>query len=108
VQNPKAAWALITALLALGVLAGAVAGARSFEAVGLYETLGAVPAAGLLALISLSLARRARWEHQRTLGRAGGTGVAALARVLGTVALLIALTAALALVVYAVLALALD
>jgi hypothetical protein len=107
-QNPKAAWALATALLALAVLAAAVLVARSFEEVGLYESLGAVPAGGLLALISLALARRARWEHQRTLGRAGGTRVAALARVLGTVALLIAVTAALALVVYAVLALALD
>jgi hypothetical protein len=108
VRNAKAAWGLVTAVLAFGVLAGAVVGARSFEEVGLYEAVGAVPVAGLLALISLSLARRARWEHQRTLGRAGGTGVATLARMLGTVALLIALTAALALVVYAVLALALD
>ena len=105
--NPKAAWALVTALLALGVLLGGAAAAR-LDQVGLAEAVPAVPLGLLLALASLSLGRRARFEHQRTLGRAGGAGLAAAARGLGTIALIVAVTAALALAVFAVLTLALD
>lgn len=106
--NPKAAWAFVTALLALGVLLGAAAAARLLSQVGLVEAVPAVPLGLLLALASLSLGRRARFEHQRTLGRAGGAGLAAAARGLGTIALIVAVTAALALAVFAVLTLALD
>jgi precorrin isomerase len=107
-RNPKAAWALVTALLALGVLVGGAAAARLMSQVGLVEAVPAVPVGLVLALASLSLGRRARFEHQRTLGRAGGAGLAAAARGLGTIALIVALTAALALAVFAVLTLALD
>jgi hypothetical protein len=108
VTNRQAVWALLTALLALAVLAAGAGAARLLDDVGLYEAIGAVPVAGVLALVSISLARRARLENQRTLGRAGGGGTAALARVVGTFAFLVALTAALALGVFAILALALE
>ena len=107
-SNPKAVWAFVLALLALGVLLGAAAAARLVSEVGLKEGAPAVPLALVLSLISLSLARRARFEHQRTLGRVGGTGLATAARVLGTVALIVAVTASLALAVFAVLTLVLD
>lgn len=106
--NPRAVWAFLVSLLALGVLVGGAAVAHFREEVGLYEAIGAVPLGGLLGLVALSLARRARFEHQRTLGRAGGRFPAALGRFLGGAAVLAAITAALALVVFAVLTLALD
>ena len=107
-RNPRAIWALLFALLALGVLVGAGVAARLSDRVGFVEAVGAIPLGILLALVSLGLARRAGWEYQRTVGRAGGRGVAAVARVLGSIALLIGITAALALGVFAVLALVLD
>jgi hypothetical protein len=106
--NPKAAWALITAVLALGVLLGAAAAARLMSQVGLIEAVPAVPVALVLALVSVSLARRVRFDQQRALGRLRGARLAAVARGLGTLALIVALTAALALAVFAVLSLALD
>jgi hypothetical protein len=108
VGNPKAVLAFLVGLLALAVLVGGAAVAHFREEVDLYRAIAAVPLGGLLALVALSLARRARFEHQRTLGRSGGRVLAALGRFLGAVALLAAITAALALVVFAVLTLALD
>ena len=106
--NTKAAWALITALLALGVLVGAAAAARLMSQVGLIEAIPAVPLALVLALVSVSLGRRVRFDQQRALARMPGAGLAAVARGLGTLALIVALTAALALAVFAVLSLALN
>jgi hypothetical protein len=108
VRNARAVWAFLFALLALGALFGGAAAARLSERVGFVEAVGAVPLGIFLAFISLSLARRARYEYQRTMGRAGGAGLAAVARILGSIALLIGVTAALALGVFAVLALVLD
>ena len=107
-RNPRAVWAFVAALLALAVLVGAAAAAQFSGAVGLPEGAPAVPIGLVLAVVSLSLARRARFEHQRTLGRVGGAGLATAARVLGLVALIVAVTAALALAVFAVLTLVLD
>ena len=106
--NPRAVWAFLLAVLALVLLIGAAAAARLSSKIGLVEAVPAVPVALLLAVVSLSMARRARFEHQRTLGRAGGTGLTLAARGLGMVALIVAVTAALALAVFAVLTLALD
>jgi hypothetical protein len=106
--NQRAIWALILALAALGGLAAAVVAAWRLERVGVLEAAIAAPVAGLLALLAVGLARGARWEHQRTLGRTGGAATAAVARVLGLIAFLIALTAGLALAVYLVLEVALT
>lgn len=104
----KGFWSFVLALLALGVQIGGATAAHLREEVGLYEAIGVVPAGALLALVAISLARRARFEHQRTLGRSGGRVLAALGLFLGVVALLAAITAALALVVFAVLTFALE
>jgi hypothetical protein len=108
VDNAKAVWAFLTALLALAVLVGAAAAARLLSQVGLVETVPAVPIGLLLAVASLSLARRARWESQRSIVRSGGVGLTTAARGLAMVALIVAVTAALALAVFAVLSLALN
>jgi hypothetical protein len=106
--NPRAVWAFITALLALGVLIGAAAAGRLLDQVGLTEAAPAIPIGLVLALVSVSLTRRARFEHQRTLGRVGGAGLITAARILGLVALIVAVTATLAMAVFAVLTLVLD
>jgi hypothetical protein len=108
VDNATAVWAFLTALLALAVLVGAAAAARLLSQVGLVEAVPAVPIGLLLAVAALSLARRARWEGQRSIVRSGGTGLTTAARGLAIVALIVAVTAALALAVFAVLSLALN
>lgn len=107
-RNAKAVWAFVTALLALGVFGGAVVAARHYDEVRLVDAVVAVPLALVLALVSVVLGRRARQQHLRTLGRSGSRGFIALARFLGTLALLLAITAALALAVFAVLVLVLE
>jgi hypothetical protein len=108
VTNTKAVWALVTAVLAFAVIAGAIYTARYHGEVRLLDSLVAVPIAFAFALASVLLGRRARAEHQRTLGRSGSRGFLALTRLLGTIAFLVALTAALALAVFAVLVLVLE
>lgn len=106
--NTKAVWAFLTALLAFGVFGGATVAANHFNEIRLQDAVVAVPLAFAFALASVLLGRRARIEHQRTLGRSGRRGFIALARFLGTLALLVSSTAALALAVFAVLVLVLD
>lgn len=107
-RNPRAVSAFVVAILALAVLVGSAAAARLSGRVGLYEAIPAVPLGLILALAAVSLGRRARFEHQRSLGRKGGSGLATTARILGGIALLISVTAALALGVFAVLTLVLQ
>ena len=96
------------ALLAFAAIGGAAYAARHYGEVRLTDALIAVPVSFAFALASVILGRRARTEHRRTLGRSGSRGFVALARFLGTVAFLLALTAALALAVFAVLVLVLE
>jgi hypothetical protein len=104
--NRKAVWAFLLALAALGVLAGGLASAHFSGDVGLYQAIPAVPIGLVLAFLSVRLARRARLEYDRSLGRIGGKGLATAARILGGLALLVAITAILALGVFAALTLA--
>jgi hypothetical protein len=107
-RNTKAVLAFVTALLAFAAIGGAVYAARYYGEVRLTDALITVPVAFALGLASVILGRRARAEHQRTLGRSGSRGFLALTRLLGTIAFLLALTAALALAVFAVLVLVLE
>ncbi|MBA2615156.1 MAG: hypothetical protein H0U90_05150 [Actinobacteria bacterium] len=103
-RNASSVLALVLALLALAALGSAGFAARELPEISWLEAGAVIPFVGLLALFALSLASRGRAQHQRTLGRAGGEGVARTARGLGLLALLLTLTAALALAVFAVLA----
>jgi hypothetical protein len=105
-RNPKAVWAFVTALAALGVLAGGLAAAHYSGAVGLYEAIPAIPIGLVLAFVSVRLARGARIEYSRSLGRSGGRGLAAAARIVGGFALLLSITGLLAVGVFAVLTIA--
>jgi nitrogen fixation/metabolism regulation signal transduction histidine kinase len=106
--NTKALWAFVTGLLGLGVFLAAAAAARYQDEIRLVDAVVAVPVALVLGLVSVVMGRRAKVEHVRTLGRSGSRGFVWLARFLGAVALVLAITAALALAVFAVLVLALE
>ena len=106
--NTKAVWALVTGLLGLGVFVAAAGVARYYDEIRLVDAVVAVPVALVLGLASVVLGRRAKLEHVRTLGRSGSRGLVWLARFVGVVALLLAVTAALALAVFAVLVLVLE
>jgi hypothetical protein len=108
VRNPKAIGALFFGIVALGFLAAGAAVPRFVEEVEPLEALVVVPASVVCALVAIGLVRRARYDFQRSLGRVGGDRVAAIARVLSIIALLVSLTAALAVGVFAVLALVLE
>jgi hypothetical protein len=102
VGNPRAVFAFVVALLALAALAAGAAAAYFLEEVEL-EGFVAVPAAIVLAFLALSLSRRARRVYDRTLGRAGGRVLARIAQALAVLALLAAVTAALAFGIFALL-----
>ena len=103
VSNLKSVSSVVVAFIALGVLIAGGAAARFVEEVSLGQAVLVVPAGFVLALVALSLARRGRFDYQRTLGRIGGDGAAKAGKFLAMVALLGSLTAGLALGVYLVL-----
>ena len=104
-RNPKAIIAFLFSLLALAFVVAGVLLPRLRDEIEPLEALVVTPAAFASALIAIALARRARFDFQRTLGRAGGDGLASLASLLGVLVLLVSLTAGLAAGVYAVLVL---
>ena len=103
-RNASSSLALFVALLALGVLAAGGYAAHVRPEISWLEAGAIVPFVGLLALFALSLASRGRATYQRSLGRAGGEGIARTARGFGLLALLLTVTAALGLGVFLVLA----
>jgi hypothetical protein len=105
VSNPKAVVAFLFGLLSLGFLGAAAAIPQLTQRIDLLRALVVVPAAVAAAVVCLAMSRRARFDFQRTLGRVGGDGLATAAKVLGVAALLISLTAGLAVGVYGVLVL---
>ena len=74
----------------------------------MLDAVIAVPIAFGFSLAAVILGRKARTEHQRTLGRSGSRLFVGLVRLLAAFAFILALTAALALVVFAVLELVLE
>ena len=101
-RNSKALLAFLFALAAVAILV--LAGARANDETGIDSVvIAALPAAFVVVLAGLSLARRGRFDFQRTLGRRGGRSIAALARGVNILALLLAFTGSLAIAVFAVL-----
>ena len=95
--------ALDTAI-AEGIFVGApFSAARHYNEVRVLDAVIAVPIAFGLALAAVIFGRKARIEHQRTLGRSGSRLFVGLVRLLSAIAFVLALTAALALVVFAAL-----
>lgn len=101
-RNAKAVWSVVWALLSIGFLVAGAILARLQDEIGLLS-YASVPAAFVAALVALSLARRARFDFQRSLGRIGGGAIADVGRTLGMVGLLLSLAGVLAIVVFLVL-----
>ena len=94
------AWAgTLAGLLGVAVLPAAIEYTRVSRRYELLDAAYAVPAAFLLGVIALLLARRARIALQWTVARRG-QGVARAAVVLGVLALCLALAAAIAVGLY--------
>ena len=81
---------------AAGVLAvpAAVAFAEQSPRIGLIDAAWAIPVAMALGFLAIGTSNLARVRVQRTVGRAGGEGRVRVARILGVVAICIAVTAA--------------
>ncbi len=103
-RNGKALGAVFLGLLALAVLGGGI-WAITLGDFRLVETVPALPVSALLGLVALSFGGHARAANQRSLGQMGGEAAALLGRFLGGLALLLAVTASLAVGVFAVLVL---
>jgi hypothetical protein len=106
--NTKAVWALVMALLGLAALGAAVYAARYYDEVRVQDAVIAVPLAFGFSLAAVVLNRKARAEHRESLGRSGHPAFLGFVRLLGTIAFLLALTAALALAVFAALVLVFE
>jgi hypothetical protein len=103
VRNGTAVAALLVALGSLALFFGAGWAADASDGVSWLEASLVVPVVGIMAILALSLSTQAKVVYQRSLGRAGGMALARTARGLGVFALVLVVTAALALLVFAIL-----
>jgi hypothetical protein len=94
-SNRRAWVALLLGLAGVLALPAGVELSRRSKQVTLLDVAYAIPLAFLLGLVALIMARRARDNLRWLRLRAGGTGVASTAVVVGMLALCLALTAAL-------------
>jgi hypothetical protein len=91
---------VVVAVVALLAVPAAVALARVRTGVHLLDAFYAIPVGFALGLCALGFARGARGRMDWTAGRAGGTRRIRLARILGVLAVCLAITAAIAVGVY--------
>ena len=98
--NHAARGSVLLALLGLALPIVAFAAARQTDQVTLLQATGAACGAVGLGLLAILLARRARRNIERSIGRMGGEASARVGRLLGLLALCIGLTAAVALGFY--------
>ena len=92
---------MVLGLLAFATIPAAVGVAEYRDDLRLVHAGFSVPVAAVLALLALWLARRGRRRAERTIGRSGGAGAARAGRILGWLALYLALIGAISLGVYA-------
>jgi hypothetical protein len=95
----------VCGILALLAMPAGVVLARELQQVTLRLATISIAVAALLAWLAIAQARRAREHIQLTLGRAGGAGAARIGRLLGVIAILLAITAGLAVGFWGLLAL---
>jgi hypothetical protein len=91
---------LLLGLLGLVTLPAAIEVTRRSSRFDLLQAGFAIPLAFILGLLGLGMARRARENLRWLLLREGGTGVASVAVIVSTLALCLALTAALSIGFY--------
>ena len=95
---------MLLGVLSLATLPAAIAVPRRSREYELLDAGFAIPLALLLGGLAILLARRARRTQGRLLGRAPGQRAARIGRFLGLTGFLLAVTAAMAVGVYYVLA----
>jgi hypothetical protein len=100
-RNRAARFSFLFGLLGVAAVPAAGGLAEWHEDLELVDAWPAVPVGFVLSALAVRLARRARRSLERTLGRIGGERAARAGRVLGWLGVYIALTAAVALGVYA-------
>jgi hypothetical protein len=105
-HNPRATASVLAGLPALAAVpAGVVLSRYSPQVTLINSAFVSVPAAILLGLYAIVLARRGRETVERTLGRSGGGAAARFGRVLGVAGLCVGITAGMALGFYGLLTL---
>ena len=94
---------MLLGLLGLALPPVAFAAANELQRVSLVQATGATCASVVLGGAAILLARRARRQIERSIGRIGGEATARVGRLLGAISLFVGLTAALALGFYGLL-----
>jgi hypothetical protein len=102
-RNAPAVWSVLLGLLAAAAIPAAVAYADRSERVQLIWSAASVPVALLLGLCAIWAARAGQRRARMTLLRRSGSATARIGRLLGTIALLLSGTGAIALLVYGIL-----
>ncbi len=87
---------MLVGLLGTAAVPAAIAAAEVLDRFELLDAAFAIPAAFVLAVTALLLARGARQRVERTLGRVGGRRLALLGKALGLLALGLAFSGAIA------------
>jgi hypothetical protein len=90
-------------LVAVATIPAAVVAAEFYDVTTLLESAVSIAPAAILAFIAIWLGRRGRRQVERTLGRTRGAALARIGRILGYVALYLAVTAGISLATYYVL-----
>jgi hypothetical protein len=99
----SAIFSVLVGLVALATVPAAILAAELLDLVTLLESSVAIVPAFILASTAIYLGRRARRTIERTLGRVRGYKLALVGRILGYMALYIAVTASISLATYYVL-----
>jgi hypothetical protein len=99
----SAIFSVLVGLVALATVPAAILAAELLDLVTLLESSVAIVPAFILAFTAIYLGRRARRTIERTLGRVRGYKLALVGRILGYMALYIAVTASISLATYYVL-----
>jgi hypothetical protein len=101
--SSSALFSALLGLLAVVTLPAAILFAERWERITLLESAVAIVPAFLLGIGAVYLGRRSRGAIDRTLGRIRGYKLAALGRILGWIALYLAVTASISVATYYVL-----
>jgi hypothetical protein len=102
-RNDAARGSVLLALVGLAIPPLGFLAARQLDQVTLIQATAATCGSAVLGAIALGLARRARRNVERSIGRIGGEATARVGRLLGAISLFVGLTAALALGFYGLL-----
>ncbi len=103
VANHRASLALVAAMCGAVAVPGAIVVSRQTKQLHLLDAVWSIPAAAVLSVVALFLARGARGQIRRTLERAGGAGRIRATRWLAGAGICIALSASIAVAFYEVL-----